>query len=61
MNAKAVDILGKFTPLDLSEFSHIAICGLVVEIRDGVLTIRNPRGTLLVRPIVGNQIEVCGD
>ena len=58
MKAQAIDILDNLPPLDLSDYSHIALCGLIVEIRDGALTIRNSNGRLIVRPITANQIEV---
>ena len=59
MKAQAIDILDNLPPLDLSEYSHIELCGLTVEIRDGALTIRNPKGgRLIVQPSAANQIEV---
>ena len=51
MNARAIDILGRIPPLDLADYSYIEIAGLVVELRDGFLTIRNAGGTLLVKPL----------
>ncbi len=58
MNAKAVDILGKIEPLALTDYSYIAVCGFTVEIRGGVLTIRNPNGGMYVRPVVSNSVEI---
>jgi len=58
MDAKAIDILGRKPPLDLADYNHVEINGLAIEVRDGVLTIRNPNGRLLVRPVATNSIEI---